>query len=105
LPAGLDDGRRDRVVAAAGAQRGDLALVVATRVAELVGRQRGMVQGGFREIGHGQATLPRLIGSTLAPLIRSAIASVMKRAVIGVPSKWRMGTSRAGSMSSSLTSI
>src|SRR5690606_10861251 len=40
LPAGLDDRRRDRVVAAARAQRADLALVVAAGEADRVARQR-----------------------------------------------------------------
>src|SRR6185312_3337478 len=52
LPAGLDDGGRDRVVAAARAQRGNLALVIAPGVADLVGRERGMVQAGFGEVSH-----------------------------------------------------
>jgi hypothetical protein len=52
LPAGLDQRRRDRVVAAAGAQRRDLAFVVAPREAELVARQGRVVQPGLGEIGH-----------------------------------------------------
>jgi hypothetical protein len=85
LPAGLHQRGRDRVVAAAGAQRADLAFVVAPREAECVGRQRRVMQLGFGEVGH--ATNPFLIGIDLGRRHALAIASVMKRAVIGVPSK------------------
>jgi hypothetical protein len=85
LPARLDERRRDRVVAAAGAQRRDLAFVVAPGEAELVGLQRRMVQLRLGQVGH--AASPFLAsGSTLSARTRSAIASMMKRAVIGVPS-------------------
>ena len=88
LPARLHERSRDRVVAAAGAQGRDLALVVAPGEAELVARQGGVVQLRLGEIGH--AARPFLgvlaIGSTLSARTRSAIASMMKRAVIGVPS-------------------
>src|SRR5437763_14141973 len=53
LEAGLDDGGGDRVVAAAGAQGRDLALVVAVRVAERVLRQRRVVELGLGDVGHG----------------------------------------------------
>ena len=52
LPAGLHQRRRDRVVAAAGAQGRDLALVVAPREAELVARQGRVVQLRLGEVGH-----------------------------------------------------
>jgi hypothetical protein len=52
FPAGLHDGGRDAVVPAAGAQRADLAFVVAPRVADLVGLQRGVVQLGLGDVGH-----------------------------------------------------
>src|SRR5205807_2365806 len=52
LEAGLDDGARDRIVAAAGAQRRYRALVVAVGVAERVLRQRRVVELGLCDIGH-----------------------------------------------------
>ena len=55
LEAGLDDGGGDRVVAAAGAQRRDLALVIAVGVAERVLRQRRMMEFRFGEVGHGES--------------------------------------------------
>src|SRR5690606_41716912 len=79
----LDDRRADRVVSAARAESRDRALVVAARVAELVGRQLRMVEPGLRDVGHGTAFLS---GTTLRAAIRSAISSMMKRAVMGVPS-------------------
>ena len=54
LEAGLDDRARDRVVAAAGAQRRDRTLVVAMGVAERVLRQRRMVELGLGDVGHGR---------------------------------------------------
>src|SRR6266568_3143579 len=52
LPEGLDKRRRDRVVAAAGAQRRDLAFVVAAGVADLVLWEGRVVELGFGEISH-----------------------------------------------------
>ena len=52
FPASLNDGRRDRVMPATGAQGGDAAFVIAARVANLVGGQRGVVQAGFGNVGH-----------------------------------------------------
>ncbi len=52
LEAGLDDRGRDRVVAAAGAQRRDRALVVAVGVAERILRQRGVVEFRLDDVGH-----------------------------------------------------
>ncbi len=52
LEAGLDDGAGDRIVAAAGAQRRDLALVVAVRIAEIVLRQVGMVEFRLDDVCH-----------------------------------------------------
>src|SRR5579872_2073800 len=52
LVAGLDDGRRDRVVAAAGAQRRNLAFVIAMRIAETVLGQTRMMKFGFCNVGH-----------------------------------------------------
>ena len=52
LPAGLDDRRRDRVVAAAGAQGGHLALVVTAGVADGVAGQGGVVQFRLGDVGH-----------------------------------------------------
>src|SRR4051812_41807000 len=52
LPAGLDDRGGDRIVAAAGAQRRDAALIVAARVADLVGGERRVAQAGLGDIGH-----------------------------------------------------
>ncbi len=83
LEAGLDDGGGDRVVSAAGAQRRDLALVVAMRVAERVLRQRGVVEFGLGDVGH-ETTLRS--GVTFSASRSSAISRAMKRAVIGVPS-------------------
>ena len=42
------------VVAAAGAQRRDLALVVSMRIAELILRQFGMVEFRLDDVGHGE---------------------------------------------------
>ena len=83
LEAGLDDRGGDRVVAAAGAQRRDLALVVAVGVAERVLRQRRVVEFRLGDVGH-DTTLRS--GVTLSASSRSPIALAMKRAVIGVPS-------------------
>src|SRR5207244_9579766 len=52
LVEGLDQRRRDRVVAASGAERADLALVVAPCEAELVLGQAGVVELGFGKVGH-----------------------------------------------------
>src|ERR1700686_3145611 len=80
LEAGLDDGARDRVVAAAGAQRGYRAFVVAMGVAERILRQRRMVEFGLDDIGH-ETTLRS--GVTLSASSASPISRAMKRAVIG----------------------
>src|SRR5690606_26055904 len=52
LPAGLDDGGADRVVAAAGAQGGHLAFVIAPRVPEAVLPQARVVQLRLGQVGH-----------------------------------------------------
>ena len=57
LEAGLDDRGADRIVAAAGAQRRDRALIVAPRVAERVGRQSRVMELGLGDVGH-QRGLP-----------------------------------------------
>ena len=75
FPASLNDGGRNRVMAATCAQGGDAPLVIAPRVADLVGGQRGVMQFGFGEVGHA-ASVCRFCLMNL----------VMKRAVIGVPS-------------------
>jgi hypothetical protein len=80
---GLDDRRRDGVVAAAGAQRRHRPFVVAPGEAELVLRQVGVMQLGLGQVGHG-ATLRRCF--TLKSSAFSAISRVMKRAVSGLPS-------------------
>ncbi len=55
----LDDRRRDRVVPAAGAQGGDLALVVAPREAEAVRLQERVMETRLGDVGHS-AKLTRL---------------------------------------------
>ena len=62
LEAGLDDRRADRIMAAAGAQRRYRTLVIAMRVAQLVGRQFRVMQPGLGDIGH-----PDLCWITAAP--------------------------------------
>src|SRR5437899_2993371 len=57
LEEGLDDGGRDRVVAASGTQRRYRSFVVAMGVAELVLRQVGMVKPGFGQIGHTSSAM------------------------------------------------
>ena len=52
LPERLDDRRGDRVVAAAGAERGDRAFVVAAGQPDRVLLQRRVVNLGLRDIGH-----------------------------------------------------
>ncbi len=84
LPEGLDQRRRDRVVAAAGAQGADFSFVVAARVADLVLGEGRMVELGLEDVGH--AALSFLIGRTLSAVTICEISPVMKRAVIGVPS-------------------
>ena len=79
----LDDGGADRVVAAAGAQRRDRALVVAPGVAGLVLDQRGMMQPGLGDVGHDAAFSKETTFSWPSSL---AMPAEMKRAVIGVPS-------------------
>ena len=71
------------VVAAAGAQRRDLALVVAVGVAEIVLRQAGMLEFRLCDVGHDTALRS---GVTLRWSWWSPMALAMKRAVIGVPS-------------------
>src|SRR5205807_7989999 len=101
LPEGLDQRRRDRVVAAACAKGADLALVVAARVADLVLGETRMVELGLDDVGH--AALSFLIGRTFSAVTICAISSVMKRAVIGVPSSWSAETRLAGVMPGVLT--
>src|SRR6185503_12832544 len=84
LPEGLDERGGDGVVPAARAEGRDLAFVVAAREAELVLRQRRVVELGLGKEGH--AALSFLIGRTLSAETISAISFWMKRAVIGVPS-------------------
>src|SRR5262249_9784627 len=107
LETSLDDRPRDRVVAAAGAQRRYRALVVAVGVAERVLRQRGVMEFGLGDVGHGRESIhlplegeveiksaartlfttpPCAGGVTLSASRWSPIARAMKRAVIGVPS-------------------
>jgi len=70
-----------------GTQRRDLAFVVTSRVAEPVGRQRRVMQGGLGEVVMAAScALPLFSERPLLGLARSAIALTMKRAVIGVPS-------------------
>ena len=71
------------VVAAAGAQRRDLALVVAVGVAERVLRQFGMMEFRFDDVGHDTTFRS---GVTFSASRWSPMARAMKRAVIGVPS-------------------
>src|SRR5258706_11834351 len=52
LEAGLDDRGTDRIVAAAGAERGYRAFVVAPGEAQLVGRQLRMMKLRFGDVGH-----------------------------------------------------
>src|SRR5206468_8644595 len=52
LEEGLDECGGDRVVAAAGAERRDLAFVVAAGIADLVLREGRVVELGFGEVGH-----------------------------------------------------
>ena len=80
--ASMIDGR-DRIVAAAGAQRGDLALVIPVGVAEVVLGQAGMMEFRLGDIGH-DTTLRS--GVSLSWSWWSPMAPAMKRAVIGVPS-------------------
>src|SRR5204862_7274475 len=83
LVAGLDDRRADRIVAAAGAQGRDGALVVAPGEAGLVLDQRGMMQPGLGDVGHDAAFSN---GTTFNWASFLAMSEAMKRAVIGVPS-------------------
>lgn len=53
LEESLDDGAADGVVAAAGTERRDRALVVATGIAEVVHGGLRMRQCGFADVGHG----------------------------------------------------
>ena len=86
LPAGLNDGCRNRVMPAARAQRRDTALIVPAGVAHLVLRQRGVVQVRLCNVGHTSSL--RLVAATggaeVSTLLRMALP--MNRAVIGVPS-------------------
>ena len=74
LEAGLDDRRGDRVVAAAGAERRDRALVVAVGEAELVLRQRRDGGIGFGDIGHSAASS---VGVT--PTARASCSAIALR--------------------------
>src|SRR3954471_3315453 len=67
---GFDDRRGDRVMPAAGAQRRDLALVVAMGIAELILRQARMLEFRFCDVGHDG--LPRALPS-LPGLTRQSI--------------------------------
>src|SRR5216683_5180795 len=96
----LDDRGADRIMAAAGAQGRDRAFIVAMRIAERVGRQLGVMEPGLDDVGHQGSALRSGARVTTASI--SAIDLTMNRAVIGVPSKWRIGTSRAGSISASV---
>src|SRR5664279_814348 len=80
---GLDDRRGDRVMAAAGAQRRNLALVIPVRVAEAVLGQSRMMEFRLGDIGH-DFTLRS--GVTWSWSWWSPMVPAMKRAVIGVPS-------------------
>src|SRR5712671_4228614 len=95
LKAGLNDGEGNRVMAAAGAERGDRPLIIAMGEAKLVHGNGGMAQFGLGDIGHSAASLEMSDS-------RSAIVAMMKRAVIGAPSKCKMEMKRAGSMPHSL---
>src|SRR5690606_23828084 len=75
FPAGLDDRGRDGVVAAACAQGGYRAFVVAAGETDRVAGQRWMVEFRLGQVGHA--------GLFAAS---AAIALAMKVAVIGVPS-------------------
>src|SRR5215472_15118401 len=83
-------------MAATGTKRGDGAFIVAVGEAQPVHGDAGMAQLGLGDIGHSAASLDESDR-------RSAIAPMMKRAVMGVPSKCRTETKRAGSMPHSLT--
>ena len=48
----LDDRGADRIMAAAGAERGNRAFVIAPRETQLVGRQLRMVEFRFRYVSH-----------------------------------------------------
>ena len=52
LEAGLDDRGADRIVAAAGAQRGNRAFIVAPGEAQLVGRQLRVMELRLGDVGH-----------------------------------------------------
>ena len=71
-------------MAATGAQGGDAAFVIAARVADLVGRQRRMVQPRFCDVSHASSFCLDDLAASGATLLRMAPA--MKRAVMGVPS-------------------
>src|SRR6476620_3869175 len=83
LIAGLDDRCRDRVMAAAGAQRRNLPFVIAVGVAEIVLGKAGILESRLGDIEH-DVTLR--IGVSLSWSWWSPMAPAMKRAVIGVPS-------------------
>src|SRR3546814_11943971 len=97
FPAGLDDRRRDRVVAAARAQRPDLALVVAPGEADGVAAERGVVASWFGEVGH--ATFSRCTADPrCAPL-----APAMTRPALALPSECTPPPRRPGSPPNPLT--
>src|ERR1700735_4586194 len=93
---GLDDGERNRVMTATGAKRGNRTFIVAMGETEPVHGNARMAQLGLGDIGHSAASWDESDR-------RSAMAALMKRAVMGVPSKCRTETKRAGSMPHSLT--
>src|ERR1700751_2865328 len=69
LEAGFDDRGGDRIVAAAGAQRRDLAFVVAMGEAERVLLQARMMKFRFCDVGHGCTLRPSLVMAGLVPAI------------------------------------
>src|SRR3954464_1302748 len=70
METGFDDRGGDGIVPAAGAQRRDLALVIAVGIAELVPRQARMLEFRFCDVGHDG--LPRALPS-LPGLARKSI--------------------------------
>src|SRR6266403_1056059 len=84
LKTGLDYRCRDRVMAAAGAQRRDLALVIAVGEAEIVLRKAGMMEFRLGDIGH--AILARLAGApakvTRVFITRSPVKLIQRLAIL-----------------------
>src|SRR5512133_1379360 len=83
--AGLNDGRRDGVVAATSTQGRNWTFVVTTGVADLVFGQFRMMHPGFGNVGHA-ASFCRGVMEVTSAFRFLLMAWVMKRAVIGVPS-------------------